>query len=335
MRRKRRLSYSRELSLTDFLTPKIITESLVCTQPRGLGILVDWKTKMISVVIPAYNEENAISQTISSVREVLDKADFKNSEIIIVDDGSSDKTGKRAKAAKAKVIVNLQNMGYGFSLKSGITAAKNDTIVIIDADGTYPIKEIPHLVKIYKKGFHMVVGARTGKFFWGSLFKAPLRVLLRWLVEFTAGRRIPDVNSGLRVFSRKEVIPYFDHLSNKFSFTTTVTLAYMLTHKFVEYVAIDYRDRIGETKVNIFKDSLRVFQQIIVTGLFFNPLYIFLALTMATLIAAILSIAIGLAVSIVSAVWLGIGLITISIIVFAIGLFAQALKYNNIRSGSE
>ena len=290
---------------------------------------------MISVVIPAYNEESAISQTINSVREILDKADFKNSEIIVVDDGSLDKTGKHAKAAKAKVVVNLQNMGYGFSLKSGITAAKNDTIVIIDADGTYPINEIPRLVKIYKKGFHMVVGARTGKYFWGSHFKAPLRILLRWLVEFTAGRKIPDVNSGLRVFSRKEIIPYFDHLSNKFSFTTTVTLAYMLTHKFVEYVEIDYLNRIGNTKVNLFKDSLRVFQQIVVTGLYFNPLYIFLAMTIATIIAAILSISIGLIANIVSAVWLGIGLIIISIIIFAIGLFAQAVKHINIRSSSD
>jgi glycosyltransferase involved in cell wall biosynthesis len=300
-----------------------------------LGFFVDWKPKMISVVIPAYNEENAISGTINSVREVLDKADFKNSEIIVVDDGSSDKTGKSAKAAKAKVVVNIQNMGYGFSLKCGITAAKNDTIVIIDADGTYPIDEIPRLVEIFKKGFHMVVGARTGKYFWGSHLKAPLRILLRWLVEFTAGRKIPDVNSGLRVFSRKEIIPYFDHLSNAFSFTTTVTLAYMLTHKFVEYVAIDYRDRIGNTKVNLFKDSLRVFQQIVETGLYFNPLKIFLALTIVTFISAFLFIVIGLAGKIVTSMWLGTGLIIISIIIFTIGLFAQAMKHINIHPSGE
>ncbi len=91
---------------------------------------------MISVVIPAYNEQNAISETVSAVKDILDKADLEDTEIIVVDDGSSDETGTRAKAASAKVIVNLQNMGYGFSLKRGITEAKNDTIVIIDADGT-------------------------------------------------------------------------------------------------------------------------------------------------------------------------------------------------------
>jgi polyisoprenyl-phosphate glycosyltransferase len=290
---------------------------------------------MISVVIPAFNEENAIFETVKSVRDVLEKANFNNSEIIVVDDGSSDETGNRAKDANAEVVVSLQNMGYGFSLKRGITEAKNDIIVIIDADGTYPIDDIPRLVEIYKKGFHMVVGARSGKHFWGSYLKAPLRVLLRWLVEFTAGRKIPDVNSGLRVFSRKEVIPYFDHLSNKFSFTTTVTLAYMLTNKFVEYVEIDYRDRIGNTKVRLFLDSMRVFQQIVETGLYFKPLKIFMAMVIATLIAAIGSIVIGMALEIVSAVWLGIGFIIISIIIFAIGLFAQTMKHINTQSGSE
>jgi len=286
---------------------------------------------MISVVIPAYNEKDAIFETVTSIRDVLTEADLKSSEIIVVDDGSSDQTGERAEMAKAKVIVNLKNMGYGFSLKRGITEARNDTIVIIDADGTYPIKDIPRLVQKYREGFNMVVGARTGKFFLGSYFRAPLRSLLRWLVEFTADQKIPDVNSGLRVFSREEVIPYFDRLSNKFSFTTTVTLAYILTQKFVEYVEIDYRDRIGHTKVHLVWDSMRVFQQIVETGLYFKPLKIFLVIAIATLIAAIGSIAIGLAMNIVSAVWLGIGFIIISIIVLAIGLFAQAVMHIDSR----
>lgn len=290
---------------------------------------------MISVVIPAYNEENAITETIKAVQEVLEKADYKDSEVIVVDDGSSDETGKRAKEANAKVVTNLQNMGYGFSLKSGIRAADNDTIVIIDADGTYPMNDIPGLVKKYNEGFHMVVGSRSGKHFWGSYLKAPLRVLLRWLVEFTAGRKIPDVNSGLRVFSRKQVIPFFDHLSDKFSFTTTVTLAYMLTNKFVEYVDIDYRQRIGSTKVRLFWDSMRVFQQIVETGLYFKPLKIFLALAIATFMGAVGAIVIGMALKIVSAVWLGIGFIIISIIIVTIGLFAQAMKHINTRHGSE
>jgi len=240
-----------------------------------------------------------------------------------------------AEAEGARVLVNLQNMGYGFSLKHGITEAKNDTIVIVDADGTYPLEPIPNLVARHRQGYHMVVGARSGKHYWGSSVKAPLRVLLKWLVEFTTGRRIPDVNSGLRVFSRKEIIPYFQHLSNTFSFTTTVTLAYMLNCKFVEYVEIDYRERIGSTKVRMFRDSLRVLQQIVATGLYFNPLKIFLAVALMIIVAAGVAIVVGIAAGIISAIWLGLGFVTVSIIVFAMGLFAQAMQHTRIGSDRE
>jgi glycosyltransferase involved in cell wall biosynthesis len=288
---------------------------------------------VISVIVPAFNEQEAIAEAIRDIRAVLDGAGYDGSEIIVVDDGSVDETATFAEAEGARVLVNLQNMGYGFSLKHGITEAKHETIVIVDADGTYPVEDIPKLVERHRQGYHMVVGARSGKNYWGSSVKAPLRILLKWLVEFTTGRRIPDVNSGLRVFSRKEVIPYFEHLSNTFSFTTTVTMAYMLNYKFVEYVEIDYRERIGITKVRMFRDSLRVLQQIVATALYFNPLKIFLAVAIMMIIAAGGSIIAGLATGIISAVWLGLGFITVSIIVFAMGLFAQAMQ--NVSIGSD
>jgi glycosyltransferase involved in cell wall biosynthesis len=93
-------------------------------------------------------------------------------------------------------------VGYGRSLKKGIEAATFDTIVICDADGTYPAAAIPKLVGLYDEGFDMVVGQRQGPHYRQSAIKVPLRVLLRFLVEWTAGCRMPDVNSGPRVFSR-------------------------------------------------------------------------------------------------------------------------------------
>ena len=98
---------------------------------------------MISVVIPALNEEIAIGATIAGVSEVLTAAKLVPFEIVVVDDGSSDQTGKIAAAAGAKVVRHPHNVGYGRSLKNGIAAAQYDMIAICDADGTYPVPPSP------------------------------------------------------------------------------------------------------------------------------------------------------------------------------------------------
>ena len=162
---------------------------------------------MTSIVIPAYNEEETIAETVQACQRELPKTG-QPYEILVVDDGSSDKTAEIAEAAGARVIRHLNNLGYGRSLKDGIRAATYDTIVITDADGTYPIDQIPSLVQIYREGFNMVVGARQGKNYSESIKKGALRFILKHLVEFTAGRKIPDINSGLRIFSRREAVPY-------------------------------------------------------------------------------------------------------------------------------
>src|SRR5437868_5882762 len=131
---------------------------------------------MISIVIPAYNEENAICDTIYEVRKVCDEMQLIDYEIIIVNDGSSDSTTEKARTAGVKVINHPHNIGYGRSLKDGIQNARFDTIVITDADRTYPLHEIPTLYKEYQKGFDMVVGARTGKHYRESILKSPLRL---------------------------------------------------------------------------------------------------------------------------------------------------------------
>ena len=212
-----------------------------------------WTTALagVSIVIPAYDEENGIELTMHSIRDVFQQAGFENYEIVIIDDGSADRTEERARSAGARIVRHPHNVGYGRSLKDGIVTARYDTIVIMDADGTYPVEQIPDLLQQFVRGFDMVVGQRTGDHYRESAIKAPLRHILKFLVEYTAGRKIPDINSGLRVFSRATVLPYFQHLCDTFSFTTSLTLAYMMTGKFVAYVTIGYRQRIGKTKVRL------------------------------------------------------------------------------------
>src|SRR5665213_2863708 len=204
---------------------------------------------MISVIIPALNECNAIVETISRVNAALTSVQLTPYEIIVVDDGSNDGTGQLAQQAGAKVLRHPHNIGYGRSLKDGIMAATYDTIVITDADGSFPLEAIPTLVERSNQGFDMVVGARTGPNYRESMLKSPLRAVLKMIVEFTASREIPDINSGLRVFRRQVAVSYFDHVSNLFSFTTSLTLAYMMNSKFVDYINIGYNERIGRSKV--------------------------------------------------------------------------------------
>src|SRR5688572_33331737 len=112
-----------------------------------------------SAIIPAFEERDVIAATIASLRAEFSKLG-REAEIIVVDDGSNDGTSEAASAAGAKVVRNPINSGYGFSLKRGLTEARHDDIVIIDADATYPIDKLGDLVREYERGYDMVVGDR-------------------------------------------------------------------------------------------------------------------------------------------------------------------------------
>lgn len=280
---------------------------------------------LISVIIPAYNEEDAITETVKRAGEILENAGLSPYEIVVVDDASKDRTAELATEAGATVVRHVQNFGYGRSLKDGITAAQYDIIAITDADGTYPLDRIPDLVDEYRKGFDMTVGARTGEHYRESAIKAPLRRALKFLVEFAAGQNIPDINSGLRVFSRSSVMGYFPRLCNTFSFTTSLTLAYMMTGKSVFYTPIDYHKRIGATKVRLLKDALRTFHYIVQAILYYDPIKIFLILCAMTMGMGAFVLLLGFIFQIHSAFQLSVGSILVTIVIFALGLLADLL----------
>lgn len=284
---------------------------------------------MISVVVPAYDEERAIVETIERIQKSLSGSSH---EVIVVDDGSLDGTASLAEKAGAKVLRHPHNIGYGRSLKDGIAAAKNDTIVITDSDGTYPIEKIPELLAEYKKGFDMVVGARTGPHYRESATKSLLRLILKILVEFTTGRQIPDINSGLRVFSKKEITPYFSQLCETFSFTTSLTIAYMMTGKFVAYKPIPYDKRNGDSKVWLLRDSLRTLQFIVQVILHYNPIKLFLVLSGFTLfLSAVCFVSFALT-NLQGRLFIGLIGVFASVIVFAIGLLADLLRQIHLKT---
>jgi polyisoprenyl-phosphate glycosyltransferase len=238
----------------------------------------------ISVVIPAFNEEAVLAKVVTQLRDVLGKSQIDH-EILVVVDGATDNTEAVAQEVADTVVSHPMNMGYGRSLKTGIAAAKHDLIVITDADGTYPIDRIPDLVAL-SEHFDMVVGARTGTVYQGGSVKRIGRIVFRWLSEFATGQSIPDINSGLRVFRRCQIIQFFPLISSGFSFTTTSTLVYLLNGMFVHYLPIEYHKRQGESKVRHVRDSLRALQIIIEAILRCNPIKAFLLLVVPLLVAS-------------------------------------------------
>jgi glycosyltransferase involved in cell wall biosynthesis len=239
-----------------------------------------------SVIIPALNEEGGIG----SVLDRLHKLSPKPPEIIVIDDGSTDKTGDIARSKGATVLRHPQPGGYGRSLKDGMKIATHDIIAVTDADGTYQLEAIPELLKKIEAGYDMAVGARHGKHYRGSFLKMPARIVFKWLVEFTTGTRIPDINSGLRVFRKSQALQYENDLCNGFSFTTTITLIYLLTGKFVAYLPIDYGARMGRSKVRIIRDTLRTLQYITEVIVTYNPLKLFVLMSSILGLLAILSV---------------------------------------------
>ncbi len=238
----------------------------------------------LSVVVPAYNEGNHVAQQVHELRHALTEIGWPF-EIIVVDDGSSDKTASEADAAGARVLRRAVNRGYGAALKAGIDRAKYDWILITDADGTYPVEAIAELLKLADHS-DMVVGARLGNSVKIPLVRRPAKWFLTRLASYLAGQRLPDINSGLRLMRKSLVRRYESLLPDGFSFTTTITLSATCNGHVVNYVPINYGARLGKSKIrprHAYDFTLLILRTIVL----FNPLKVFIPLGFALLVAAI------------------------------------------------
>ncbi|MFC1741061.1 glycosyltransferase family 2 protein [Nanoarchaeota archaeon] len=232
-----------------------------------------------SMVIPVRNEEKALPKILVEVKKALDKLNGPW-EWIIVDNVSTDKSIRIIDAFNAKykcirLIRHKYNKGYGGSIKTGVAAANSDTVIIIDADGTYPANEIPNLVK-YSKDYVLVNGARTGKHVKIPWRRKPGKFVHTMLISAAAGRHIPDMNSGLRVFNKEAFNKFLALYPDGFSISTTFLLSCVTNGLPVKFLPIDYYKRKGKSKIKYFRDGFN-FAMLIVRALtYFNPLKLFL-----------------------------------------------------------
>ena len=251
-----------------------------------------------SIVVPCYNEANAVAQTVEEISQTLkewnNEKDTKLSfEMIFINDGSKDETSTELsklteKYKSLKLIDSKVNCGYGASLKKGILASKYDSIVITDADGTYPNERIPELLKGLEKN-DMVIGARIGENVKIPTLRRPVKWLLLKYARWMSKSDIKDLNSGLRAMRKEQIFKFWNMLPNAFSFTSTITLAMHIEGLKVSYIPIDYHARIGSSSIKPIQDTLRFFSLVLRTVMYFKPLQVFGILGLTMLILAMVT----------------------------------------------
>jgi glycosyltransferase involved in cell wall biosynthesis len=254
----------------------------------------------LSVVIPVYNEENAIVTTVKDVCNILSATDIAF-EIVLVDDGSTDETRNRLDrylqkhselSTNISVVHHDRNRGYGASLKTGIRRTRYATVAITDADSTYPNERLPDLFDEYVRGsYDMVVGQRSFKNL--PISTKPAKWFISRLANFLVDDNIKDINSGLRIFNKEIATKFFPIICEGFSFTTTITLAMMSNHYAVKYVPIEYHRREGKSKIKPIRDTLNFIALVIRTVMYFNPLKIFIPISLLMFITSITFFVLG------------------------------------------
>jgi glycosyltransferase involved in cell wall biosynthesis len=239
----------------------------------------------VSIIVPAYNEEEGVSTTLAAIKSAMSQQPVEY-ELIVVDDGSTDGTADAVlQQAGVRLIQHHTNRGYGAALKSGIRQARHDWIAIIDADGSYPPSTLPTLLQEMQE-CDMVVGARPPTRI--AAVRRPAKWLLVRLAEYMAETRIPDLNSGLRVFRKDVALSYFNIFPSSFSFTITITIAFLSDHYLVKFVPIPYERREGRSKIRPVQDTLTFMQLILRTVMYFNPLKVLMPLSLLLFVLAVL-----------------------------------------------
>lgn len=231
-------------------------------------------SSLVSVVIPAYNEEAAIPSVIQEVKKAMAQTGL-NYEILVVDDGSTDRTLERAKAEGVRTLRRPLRRGSGMARRNGIEAARGEIIVMLDADGSYTASDIPRLLEHFPQ-YDQVNGARQTEE--GSLkwLRAPTKFFIRKLACYLSHTNIPDLNTGLKAFKRSVMLKYLWVLPDGFSCVSTMTLAFLCNGYNVKWVRTAYRQRIGKSKFHPVWDTVSYILTVIRMIMYFKPLSVFL-----------------------------------------------------------
>jgi glycosyltransferase involved in cell wall biosynthesis len=233
----------------------------------------------LSIVIPAYNEENGIAEIanrVLKVRPELVKVGIHEMELLVVDDGSRDRTAEVAAGIPGVTLVrHPKNKGYGAALKTGFSKACGELIGFLDADGTYPPEYFPKLCQSALNGSDLIIGSRMA----GEDSKMPVtrrvgNFFFAHLLSILGRQKVTDSASGMRVFKR-EILERIYPLPDGLNLTPVMSTRALHEGIKIEEVAIPYSERVGRSKLSVIHDGRVFLQSMVWTALSYNPVRIF------------------------------------------------------------
>jgi glycosyltransferase involved in cell wall biosynthesis len=276
----------------------------------------------ISVVIPAFREEKSVGIVIEKTHNVMTRLG-KSFEIVVVDDGSDDRTGSIASTAGARVITHPYNIGYGAALKTGIRFARGQIIVMMDADGQHDPEDIPALLEKLGK-YDMVVGARSRESE-TRLHRDLANRIYNGFASYVCNYRIQDLTSGFKAINTNIARSFLGILPNTFSFSTTITMAVLRSGFSLSYVPIHTSFPSGKSKIRLIQDGSRFFLIIMKIATLFSPMKLFLPVSASLFLG-------GLGYGIFRIIFMGgrygqaSGLVMVmSVIIFMVGLVSEQI----------
>ena len=225
-------------------------------------------------MIPAFDEEEGIAAVVEGV---LARGPWR--EVLVVDDGSTDRTAERAAAAGARVLRHPNNKGNGAAVKTGIREAQGDVVLLMDADGQHDPDDAPVLVAPVGV-YDMVIGARTSGD--QTVSRAVGNAIFKAIASWLTGRSIPDLTSGYRAAKRARLLEVLHLLPNGFSYPTTSCLAFLKAGFDVAFAPIKVRRRVGRSKIRAMRDGTRFLLIIFKIVTVYSPLKIFFPVSAAS-----------------------------------------------------
>jgi len=235
--------------------------------------------ELVSIVIPAYNEEVAIGDDLDLIKRTMD-ATGQPYEVIVVNDGSTDRTAEIVSSRPwVRLLHHSHNRGTGAARSTGVRAAAGNLILMTDGDGTYPNQDMPKLVEELQR-CDMVIGARKKEKGTMKWLRAPAKWFIRSLASYLTAVKIPDLNSGLRGFKKDLVMKYMGILPNTHSWVSTITIAFLSDGYEVHFIPIDYYERKGKSSFQPMRDTYNYLTLVVRAVTFFNPLKVFLPISL-------------------------------------------------------
>ncbi len=240
-----------------------------------MQITDETRTRKYSVIIPARNEADGLAKLLPVLTDHLPDG----TEIIVVDDGSTDDTTLVCESHQTRIISHPYPKGNGAAIKSGARAATGNVLIFMDADGQHKPEDIPSLLEKFKEGYDMVVGARQSGSHAGA-HRAVANDIFSHFASWMVQQPVEDLTSGFRVVNAGKFLNFLYLLPNGFSYPTTITMSFFRAGFSVAYVPIHTpRRSTGKSHIRPMRDGVRFMMIIIKVGTLFSPQKLFIPIS--------------------------------------------------------